>query len=1340
MCTNTQEETSRATITPKDPWPEVRNLEQSRWRQMWSIWTYSYMNELLSKGRRQMEQDGVTHLTQEDLFKVPEAMDSKYLSSLFIKFFEEEKASTRRLLRTLWRLAAPTFVPAGFCQLVTVFAQVSTPLLVRELLRVLEENPDQKVVKKGMPFAILIFVASVVNAFATNRHRHLATKSGIVMRASLVNVIYGNTLKLTPLGRRGLNSGVVTNLVAIDTQKVFEVAQEGHLIWSCPLSMMLVTIFLLIIMGPTTIVGMVVLFLFVPVVQVIASRMLKIRHERVKITDERVETINAMLRGIRVTKLNNYEFKYKARIEDSRNRELVLLKKELFVWAMTLVLTVTSPVLASAATFITYAMIGGDNILTASVTFTVLLLFTALRFPINYVGRLIGKAGQALEATRRIETFLNREIRESDEEEIDEKLSKEFDSIRPILEMNQSAYSVGIQTSPSDAEGVLFSNDGFRLAGISCTVGRGEILAVVGPVGSGKSTLINGIIGEVPAVHGLTVSNTQRVAYASQVPFILNATVRENILFGLPYEKHHYESVLEACCLRLDLKQLGSAEDLTEIGERGVTLSGGQKQRLSLARVAYAKPVLVLCDDPLSALDASTAKTIFERLFCSPSSPLSSSAIVLVTHAAHFLNRVNRLMILVDGQMKFLGKWDELASFDSGSADEATLSAINSIRSSVQEGGNEDFNDKEGENYSVIEILPSVVETTATGRIDDNVGELMTKESRQHGLSQLRIWLLWFKHAGGLPFFSIQVLLMTIDRFAYVGTELWLATWTKGYDKQVDVFGFIFPPQTDGRSAQAKYVGVYAIILGISVLATFGRSEWAVSGGARCAKNVFSSMLGRIVLAPMSYFETTPLGRILNRCTYDIEVVDLTLTESMSVLMIASSWFIAGICIMTAILPWIALALAPITYLYGVMLLHYRKSGADLQRIDALTRSPIQAMVSEGMDGASTIRVYRQRKNFLNRFCVCADTNNAALLNFISAQRWLGIRIELLGSIVVLVSSTMVTSLNDVLKLEPGLVALLIMWSSNFTITLGFFVDAFGESEASITSIERVDAMSTLPTEKSMVTNAEVALKKSWPDRGRVEFDNVCIRYRDGLPLALNGLSFVVEPGKRCGVVGRTGAGKSTLTIALFRLVEPESGRCLIDGVDLSTLGLSDVRGRLGIIPQDPFLFAGTLRECIDPFGSSNDEQILEALQAVRLARKDSGVDFLEGVVEEGGQNYSVGERQLLCLARVLLAKPKVLVMDEATASVDGETDAFIQGMLRTRFVGTTLLTVAHRLNTIMDYDSILVMDKGRAAEFGTPKELLEKAGLFADLVASTGEESARALRDMAFSNSFIEN
>jgi ABC-type multidrug transport system fused ATPase/permease subunit len=853
-------------------------------------------------------------------------------------------------------------------------------------------------------------------------------------------------------------------------------------------------------------------------------------------------------------------------------------------------------------------------------------------------------------------------------------------------------------------------------------------MAVVGPVGSGKSSLINGIIGEVDTEKGTMVTSTKRMSYASQIPFILNSTFRENILFGLPYDEQLYDEIIEACCLRPDIQQLGPALDLTEIGERGVTLSGGQKQRVSLARAAYAQPDLILCDDPLSALDAGTGRKIFDRLFTSRDSPIASSAVVLVTHAAHFLNRVDSILLLVNGNMKFHGTWKQLTEFVSSDAE--AVMAVDSIRSAVQE-----TSDDEGEEYHVQqEEKGESLGSVSLEKANAGAGVLMTAETREHGLSSLKTWLLWFKNAGGLPFLSTQIFLLFLDRFFYVATEFWLAFWTSAAYAPGEFFGREFPAQTDGRTAQAQYIGFYILILCLSLLGTFSRSQWAVTGGARCAKSVFYSMLVKVLGAPMSYFESTPMGRIINRFTYDTEVVDVTLSEAMSVLMISCSWFCAGVIVQAIIIPYMLAALVPVMALYVLLLLHYRKSGADLQRIDALTRSPIQAMLAEGLDGSATIKVFKKRSHFLSKFQDSLDINSSSVLNFISAQRWLGLRIEMLGCVIVLVATVLVVTLNDTLRLEPGIVGLLIIWSSNFTITLGFMMDYFGETEAAITSIERVTGMTTIPQEAAMDTDPLVNLPHSWPDRGALQFENVCIRYRKGLPLALDQLSFQVDAGKRCGVVGRTGAGKSTLTVGLFRLVEAEAGRIIIDNIDIKTLGLSDLRSRLSIIPQDPFLFAGTLRECIDPFGQATDDDVIEALRTVRL-RGSSGEasQVLETRVEEGGSNYSVGERQLLCLARALLAKPKVLVMDEATASVDNETDSFIQKMLRTRFSETTLLTVAHRLNTIMDYDYILVMDKGRAVEFGPPIELLESEGVFTELVNATGEESAAALRKTAF-------
>ena len=370
-------------------------------------WMFSYMARILRKGsRKALGDDDGARLTQDDLYRVPEAMDTAYLDREFHSAYAQQNG---RLLRTLWKLAAPTFVPAGFCQLLTVLAQVGIPLLVRQLLIILEENPYQNVAREGMVYVVLIFVASAVNALGTHRMRHLALKSGIVIRAAVVSAVYRRALNLTPDGRSGLTTGEVTNLVAVDAQKLFEVMQEGHLIWSMPLSMILVSILLILIMGPTTLVGVTVLFAFVPLTTHITAKMIAVRKQRVEVSDERVEIINGMLQGIKVTKLNNYEAKYMERIREIRERELAFLRKELYIWGLTLSITVITPVLAAAVTYVTYVLVDENNILTASTTFTTLLLFSALRFPINYAGRLIGKAAQAFESARRISKFMQRE-------------------------------------------------------------------------------------------------------------------------------------------------------------------------------------------------------------------------------------------------------------------------------------------------------------------------------------------------------------------------------------------------------------------------------------------------------------------------------------------------------------------------------------------------------------------------------------------------------------------------------------------------------------------------------------------------------------------------------------------------------------------------------------------------------------------------------------------------------------------------------------------------------------------------------------------------------------------
>lgn len=1365
-------------------------------------------------------------LSSEDVYAVPAAMRAQRLADVFWSTQRQEQQRQRKqrstskkssnptvsFLRILWVLSRPTYLPAALWQFLVVVCQCSLPLLVRQVLLRLEANPSEPFRREGLPLALAMFAVSLVEGVGNERHKFLSFRTGITLRAAVVSAAHGHVLRMTPRGRTGLTSGEIQNLVAVDAQKLFELAQEGHYSWSCPLAMVIVSVLLLLELGVSALVGIATMFLIVPFVQCVVREMMSIRKRRVGAADRRVEGTSAMLQGIRFAKLNRYEEKFIDRVLGMRRMEVSMLRRELFFLALTIFATVVSPVIASGFTFITYVRVSEDNILTPSMTFTSLFLFAALRFPINYAGKFMGKAAQGFQACHRFSLFFARDSLDDWVDARSDGLASRdgggtavvgatnnnsapggssSDGVSALEAGEGSAFNVkpapmegggcnntctgNIQegatvsmstindTSPplidvkaNFSVGTPGSTSSFTLSDIDLRVHRSEIMCVVGPVASGKSTLVQGLIGEL-----IPLPNRQgdfrckvdgRISYAAQVPFILNATVRDNILFGTPYDAERYGRVLEACCLNSDLMTFHYG-DMTEIGERGVTLSGGQKQRLSLARVAYSMPDVAILDDPLSALDAGTGRMVFEKLF-RPSGGdglFANTAVVLVTHASHILNQVDSMMVLVNGNSAFVGSWGELVDCQPSDPNEAD--AIESIRTSVQEdhsdeGGGEQHSS--AAEFSPAQVVPAVKDerkalvdhsvkvtdkSSNSGDDDDSEdGKIMSVEERKYGLSQLSTWLAWFSHAGGPFFFFIIVIAMALDRFMYVATEWWLAIWTRGAFEPVYQLGKGYAAQTSGMEAQMAYIETYLWILLISCTTTLLRVNWIVQGGARCASRLFVSMLKRVLYAPMSYFDTTPVGRIMNRFTYDTETLDVTLVMNMTMLMTSLGWIFTGIILQSIILPWQLLVVFFIVVVYWVLLLHYRKSAVDLQRLDATSRSPVQAQLAEAIDGTSTMRVFGKTSYFSNVFRKSLDENSAMMMNFMAAHRWLSVRIQMLGACAVLFSVAFVASFNDILNLDPGIAAILIIWSANFTISLSFFVQGVSESEASMTSLERVLAMTDIPQEED-ASRVPEPVDPSWPSSGDLTFDNVDLRYRPGLPLSLDGLTFTLKSGQRCGVVGRTGAGKSTLAAALFRLVELESGSILLDGVDVSKISLSNVRGRpngMTIIPQEPVLLPGTLKQCLDPFGDYTDKEVAEALLSVRGASR--GLSDINESVEEGGRNFSVGERQLICLGRAMLAKPKLLFLDEATASVDGETDSHIQRMLRSRFVDTTLLTIAHRLNTIMDYDVILVVDKGKAAEFGTPAELLAiENSIFSQLVESTGKESSVALRSMVF-------
>ena len=1128
------------------PWPgdDGAPTFRSKIILLYNNWTYSYMNRIFSKGSIQKRDKSIeAQLTLEDLYQIPSDNQSFKLNKKFWLLYEETNGN---FFYTLWKLAAPTFIRAGFCQLFALIAQLSIPMCVMKLLIAVENmdafnnnNSDaqMQMVEDTMPYVMLIFVLSIINGLCTHRSQFLSYQSGIIIRSAVTSAIYEKSLKLSPKGREGLTSGIVTNLVATDTQKLFEVMHDGHMIWAAPLAILIVVVLMFILIGPSCFIGALILVALVPISKHVALKIVQIRKLRIKVADERIEIITAMLQGIKVTKLNNYEDKFDKRVTETRRREMKIIRKEQAVWGFTLVIRVFTPVLASAATFATYVLVSPNNIMTASIVFTLAMLFNMLKFPINAAGQLLSKAALGIQAMQRISHFMEREsildMNDTENKTNMQKVDDEDDGC--VLEVKNATFYVGTKDSYDDDEGynqeesttsattttTAAAAAAFTLSNVNFSVARGEVLAVVGEVAAGKTTLIQGLLGDIPSSDdsSITISG-KRIAFAGQTPFILSSSVRDNIIFGSLYDKKRYDEVLDACCLRDDCK-MWPAGDLTQIGERGVTMSGGQKARVGLARAVYANADVCYLDDILSAIDAGTSQRVFENLFDSNTGKglLRNCGVVLVTHALHVLQRVSRILVLDAGNVLFYGTWMDLQS-----SHDTENEKLDFIRISLQSHTNQDINKPSTEEN--IGLISEEMTEVSDGDSDVRRGEIMTKEEREHGVSALASWWRWFNLAGGVVFIIIQILLLTLDRGSYIAIDWWLATWTSAVGEDIEVFGISFPDQLDGRSSQYSYLIVYAVIIVTMLFFLVGRCQWAIFGGARACERIFSNMTRCVLLAPMSYYDTTPLGRILNRFTYDVEQVDITLTQFMSIFMIACSWLVAGQVVMITLVPFMAIINGFVLALYVLILRHYRWSANDIQRLDAVSRSPVQAAMAEGIDGCTAIRAFGKNDYFLHIFQCYINDNSSAMLNFVSSRRWIAVRLETIGAFVTLAACLFITTFNDHLGLSPGLSGLLIIWATSMTVTLGFLINAFNEAEAAITSIERMHSMEMLPQEKSMATPDEYKVDDSWPCKGLLEFNNVSLRYRPGLPLSLNELSFTIQHGQRCAVVGRTGAGE----------------------------------------------------------------------------------------------------------------------------------------------------------------------------------------------------------------------
>ncbi|XP_027325123.3 multidrug resistance-associated protein 1 isoform X8 [Anas platyrhynchos] len=1277
------------------------------WAKEWAKTKRQPLNILYSS-KKQQKSDSNGDVTEEAEALIIKPSQKNYEASLF---------------KVLYKTFGPYFLMSFLFKAAHDLLMFTGPEILKLLINFVNDKhaPDWQ----GYFYTGLLFVCACLQTLILHQYFHICFVTGMRLKTAIVGVIYRKALVITNSARKTSTVGEIVNLMSVDAQRFMDLATYINMIWSAPLQVILALYLLWRNLGPSVLAGVAVMILLVPINAVMAMKTKTYQKAQMKSKDNRIKLMNEILNGIKVLKLYAWELAFREKVLEIRQKELKVLKKSAYLAAMATFTWVCAPFLVALSTFAVYVKIDKNNVLDAQKAFVSLALFNILRFPLNMLPMVISSIVEASVSLKRLRVFLSHE-------ELDP------DSI--------------IRRPTTDAEGSIivknatFSwsrNDPPSLNSINFTVPEGSLIAVVGQVGCGKSSLLSALLGEMDKKEGHVVVKGS-VAYVPQQAWVQNATLKDNIIFGREMNESRYKRVIEACALLPDIEILPTG-DRTEIGEKGVNLSGGQKQRVSLARAVYCNADVYLFDDPLSAVDAHVGKHIFEKVI-GPKGILKNKTRVLVTHAVNYLPQVDTILVMSDGKISEMGSYQELLKQDGAFAEflrtyaNAEQSMENSDSDPSLEGTIQpletDANSPSGKEGKPVEN--GVIVNEAPGKLmhrqlsNSSTYSRETGKSQHHSstaelqkpLAEKNSWKLteadtaktgrvkatvyWdYMKAIGLFISFLSIFLFMCNHVASLASNYWLSLWTDD-------------PVINGTQQYTNVrLGVYGA-LGISQgIAVFGYSMVVSIGGIFASRHLHLNLLHNVLRSPMSFFERTPSGNLVNRFSKEIDTIDSTIPPIIKMFM-GSTFNVIGACIIILLAtPIAAVIIPPLGLVYLFVQRFYVATSRQLKRLESVSRSPVYSHFNETLLGVSVIRAFEEQKRFIKQNDMKVDENQKAYYPSIVANRWLAVRLEFVGNCIVLFAALFAVIARN--KLSPGLVGLSVSYSLQITAYLNWLVRMSSELETNIVAVERVKEYAEMEKEAEWSIE-QTAPASTWPEEGKVEFRGYGLRYREDLDLVLKNINVTINGGEKVGIVGRTGAGKSSLTLGLFRINEAAEGEIIIDGINIAKIGLHDLRFKITIIPQDPILFSGSLRMNLDPFDQHSDEDIWRSLELAHLKNFVSALpDKLNHECAEGGENLSVGQRQLVCLARALLRKSKILVLDEATAAVDLETDNLIQSTIKSQFEECTVLTIAHRLNTIMDYTRVLVLDRGEVVECGSPDSLLQEKGIFYSMAKDSG-------------------
>ena len=1180
-------------------------------------------------------------------------------------------------------------------------------------------------------------------------------------------------------------TGELINLMQVDATKIEMFIPQCHVMWDGLFQILGYMTILYTLIGWPCFAGLAIMICAGPIQGIVMGKLFALNRKMVKFTDKRVEATNEALQGIQCVKMYTWEPSFAKDINKARWEELTFLRGLAYLRGFTRAYMGALPGIVAVTSFVVYALGKKNAVISPSTLFSALVAFDQLRFPLMFYPMAFAQLAQAKVSAARIQVFLglkeigrgetakfrkgNFQRNEDGTGEIVIKNASVYwnDPDTPLADTTEHGDSLSLSSihENDDAEAPAVRYPKAILKNINLRIAPGQLCAVVGRVASGKSTLCSAILNETVLEEGDIILNG-KVAYAAQSAWILNASLRDNILFGLPMDEEKYNRVIKACQLEHDLAMLTDG-DLTEIGERGINLSGGQKQRVSVARAAYSNADVIILDDPLSALDPEVGKALFEECIVEL---MKGKTRLFVTNQIQFLSSCDTVVALKRGEIIEQGKYAELMA-DGKSEVNRLLAQLSSGQDSKKKEGKKNADDSKSEERS---------DEQKTVTAPKKAAALLTKEEQMVGAVALAVYRKYVTAGGGYVKFAVVYLGYILSALNSLANTSWISYWTSD-------------PQYKHHS-QGFYLGLYFLFAVSLGLFTFFRSFFLVRFGVKASENLHTNLLDSVLRAPQSFFDTTPLGRILSRFSKDFYSIDNELTDMFDFFLFCTLQVVLSLITVMFVTPWFGVAVVPLTFIYIRILNYFREVNRSTKRLDSVSRSPVYAHFSEvshvviqpadkmrdvtqssnfflsnqTLGGLTTIRAYGETSRFIHEFDYKLDNNTRAYYNWKASDRWLSVRLEIIGSVIAGLAATFATqtalSQHFSGSANQGdfasLAGLSLTFSISLTGLLNWCVRSFAQMEAAMNACERVIYYAENIPQEAPYTGKElqeaalktkdpaqsdasiyavvasggkvVEIPSDWPHKGEIVLHNLQMKYRSDTPLVLKGLNVTISAGQRIGVVGRTGSGKSSLLLTLLRLVEPTlpedveyKAPISIDGVDVLRIGLQDLRSRLGIIPQNPVLFSGTIRSNIDPFNQYSDEQIWAALERCGLKKAvEEMPGQLDGMVAEYGQNLSSGMRQMLVLGRALLRQCRILLLDEATSSVDFETDREIQRTLREAFTDCTILTIAHRINTIMDSDKILVMKDGLAAEFGPPQELLKDENSFFSEIVHHAESS----------------